>query len=94
MAELDIRLGGYVSLTAHLFGVALLLVNRKRFDLWPTDVQSAVRSAASTVTATQRREAAAEDEAWPRRLLAKGVQFVSPDEKERRAFQRVALAPY
>ena len=80
----------FVSLTAHLFGVALLLVNRGRFDGWPPEVRAAVQAAASLATAAQRRDAAAEDELCHRSLLADGVQFVAGNELDRAAFERAA----
>jgi C4-dicarboxylate-binding protein DctP len=80
----------FVSLTAHLFGVALLLVNRIRHDAWPAVVRDAVAAAAATATAAQRRDAAAEDNLCHRRLAAEGTQFVSGAELDRAAFQRAA----
>jgi TRAP-type C4-dicarboxylate transport system substrate-binding protein len=80
----------FVSLTAHLFGVALLLVNRRRHDLWPADVRAAVEAAAAIATAEQRREAAAEDDRCFRDLVADGVQFVSGRDLDRAAFEQAA----
>jgi TRAP-type C4-dicarboxylate transport system substrate-binding protein len=79
----------FVSLTAHLFGVAMLLVNRRRFDGWPANLQAAVQAAAAIATSAQRRDAAAEDEFWYHRLIAEGVQFVSTDDLDRAAFERL-----
>ena len=76
----------FVSLTAHLFGVALLLVNRVRFDGWPPDVRAVVRAAAALATTAQRQEAAAEDDLCHRSLLADGVSFVAAGELDRTAF--------
>jgi C4-dicarboxylate-binding protein DctP len=80
----------FVSLTAHLFGVALLLVNATRHDRWPDDVRVAVQAAAAAATAVQRREAADEDELCHDRLASEGVQFVSGGELDRAAFERAA----
>jgi C4-dicarboxylate-binding protein DctP len=80
----------HVSLTAHLFGVAVLLVNRCRFDGLPDDVRAATHAAAAAATALQRRDAAAEDELCRERLLAEGVQIVGAGELERAAFERAA----
>jgi C4-dicarboxylate-binding protein DctP len=80
----------FVSLTAHLFGVALLLVNAARHDDWPADVRAAVQAAAAAATAVQRREAAAEDDLCRHRLVAEGVQFVSGGDLDRAAFERAA----
>jgi C4-dicarboxylate-binding protein DctP len=78
----------FVSLTAHLFGVALLLVNRRRFDDWTQDVRSAIRAAAEAATVAQRREAATEDESCFDRLSAEGVEIIAPAELDRAAFAR------
>jgi TRAP-type C4-dicarboxylate transport system substrate-binding protein len=78
----------FVSLTAHLCGVALLLVNRGRFDEWPPEVRAAVQAAALLATAAQRRDAAAEDALCHRSLLADGVRFVAGDDLDRAAFER------
>jgi TRAP-type C4-dicarboxylate transport system substrate-binding protein len=80
----------FVSLTAHLFGVALLLVNAARHDGWPADVRAAVQAAAAAATAVQRREAAAEDDLCRHRLVAEGVRFVSGGDLDRAAFERAA----
>ena len=80
----------FISLTAHLFGVALLLVNRGRFDSWPPGFRATVRAAAALATAVQRRDAAAEDELCHGSLLAEGVQFVAGNDLDRAAFERAA----
>ena len=77
----------FVSLTAHLFGAALLLVNEARFNNWPADIRATIESAAETATAAQRRDAAAEDDDSYQRLVAAGVEFVSGDDLDRIAFQ-------
>ena len=80
----------FVSLTAHLFGVALLLANRQRFDGWPAELRAALAAAAAIATSEQRREAAAEDARCYDRLAAEGVQFISGTELDRAAFERAA----
>jgi C4-dicarboxylate-binding protein DctP len=80
----------FVSLTAHLFGVALLLVNRKRLEGWPAEVRAALAAAAALATSDQRREAAAEDFRCYDRLAADGVQLISGAELDRAAFERAA----
>ena len=80
----------FVSLTAHLFGVALLLVNRARFDRWPAEVRDALQAAAAAATLAQRRDAETEDELCQRQLLAEGVQFTAAGELDRPAFERAA----
>jgi C4-dicarboxylate-binding protein DctP len=80
----------FISLTAHLFGLALLLVNRARFDGWPSEVRSAVEAAAAAATTAQRRDAATEDEDCHRTLLAAGVDIVPASGIDRAAFLRAA----
>lgn len=80
----------FVSLTAHLFGAALLLVNRERFDGWPADVRAAVTAAAASATAAQREDATAEDSVCRERLAADGVAFVTGAELDRAAFAALA----
>jgi len=80
----------FVSLTSHIFGVALLLTNRKRFDGWPPGVQAAVHAAAAEATVAQRLAAAAEDDVCHRRLVADGVEIVPPSGLDRAAFLRAA----
>ena len=82
----------FVSMTAHLFGVALLLVNRRRFEGWPDDVRDAVQNAAAAATATQRRRAAAEDDICARRLAAEGAEIIEACDLDRAAFQQAAGA--
>jgi len=78
----------FVSLTAHLFGVALLLTNRGRFDAWPTDIQAAVKAAAVAATLAQRRDADAEDDLCYRRLIAEGVDIIPSQGLDRKAFEQ------
>jgi TRAP-type C4-dicarboxylate transport system substrate-binding protein len=80
----------FVSLTGHLFGVALLLVNRARFDGWPPDASAAVQAAAAEVTLAQRSDAAAEDEACRRLLAAEGVDILDAVGLDLSAFERAA----
>jgi C4-dicarboxylate-binding protein DctP len=80
----------FVSLTAHLYGVALLLINRRRFDAWPEDVRTALCAAATAATAAQRREATAEDDVCFDRLRAEGVEIVLPADLDRAAFEQAA----
>jgi TRAP-type C4-dicarboxylate transport system substrate-binding protein len=80
----------FVSLTGHLFGVALLLVNRRHFDAWPEEVRAAVRAAAAAATAAQRHEAAAEDDICFEQLTADGVQIIAAGDLDRPAFERAA----
>jgi tripartite ATP-independent transporter DctP family solute receptor len=80
----------FVSLTSHIFGVALLLTNRERFDGWPPEIQAAIHAAAAEATAAQRLAAEAEDDVCRRRLAAEGVDIVPAAGLDRAAFLRVA----
>jgi TRAP-type C4-dicarboxylate transport system substrate-binding protein len=83
----------FVSLTGHLFGVAVLLVNRRRFDGWPAEVRTAVATAATVSTAAQRKDAEAEDEVCLRRLVDDGVDVIPADDIDRAAFVAAAGLP-
>jgi TRAP-type C4-dicarboxylate transport system substrate-binding protein len=80
----------HVSLTGHLFGVALLLVNRGRFDSWPVEFRAALRDAAAAATAAQRSEAIREDDVCFDLLRADGVAIVPPDAIDRAGFAAAA----
>jgi TRAP-type C4-dicarboxylate transport system substrate-binding protein len=80
----------FVSLTGHIFGVALLLANRERFNGWPPEIKAAVEAAATDATAAQRLAAAAEDDACHRRLAAEGVEIIPASGLDRAAFLRTA----
>jgi TRAP-type C4-dicarboxylate transport system substrate-binding protein len=82
----------HVSLTAHFFGVALLLVNRARFDGWPAGVRDALLAAAASATRLQRSLAAAEDVDCLARLRAEGCEILTADALDRVAFEAV-VAP-
>jgi C4-dicarboxylate-binding protein DctP len=80
----------FVSLTAHLFGVALVLANRQRLDSWPAEVREVVRTAMITATAAQRRDAETEDRLCLDSLQTAGVAFTPPTDIDRPAFLRLA----
>lgn len=82
----------HVSLTAHFFGVALLLANRAAVDRWPDPVRSAVLAAATTATAAQRGFAAAEDTSCLARLTTDGCAIVAPAALDLAGFE-AAVAP-
>jgi TRAP-type C4-dicarboxylate transport system substrate-binding protein len=52
----------YITLSAHLFGAAALIVKEERFQGWPQPVREAVLAAAREATAFQHQLAAAEDD--------------------------------
>jgi C4-dicarboxylate-binding protein DctP len=80
----------FVSLTAHFLGVALLLVNRARYEALSPAEQEHVTAAARSATAAQRAFAAAEDERCLAVLRQAGVTITGPDEIDFAAF-RAAL---
>lgn len=82
----------YVSLTAHFFGCAPLLVNRARFDALPREVQDALLAAVREATATQRRFAQAEDTRCSDVLRSEGIEVVPAAEIDFAAFKQ-AVAP-
>ena len=81
----------FVSLTGHLLGIALLLVNRARFDALPKDAQTALMDAAHEATARQRALAAAEDAACLKVLAGAGVSVLEPDAIDLAAFRTAAM---
>jgi TRAP-type transport system periplasmic protein len=76
----------HVSLTGHLLGIALLLVNRVRYDALPTAMRNALDAAARDSTSLQRSFAMAEDAECLRLLAAAGVTMLGPDEIDLPAF--------
>jgi TRAP-type transport system periplasmic protein len=81
----------YLSLTGHLFGVALVLANRRVSESWPAAVRDAVGAAMVEATAAQRGFAACEDAACLEELRAAGVSISGDDKLDRPAF-RAAVA--
>jgi TRAP-type C4-dicarboxylate transport system substrate-binding protein len=82
----------HLSLTGHLFGVALLLANRPWFDALAPELHLVLRKAAGKATDAQRALAVAEDESCRAALEADGVTIVAADALHRDAFRR-AVAP-
>ncbi len=82
----------YVSLTGHLLGIALLLVNRARFDALPVELRSLVAEAAKESEAMQRSLAVAEDADCLRLLADAGVSVIGPDAIDLPVFRALAAA--
>jgi TRAP-type transport system periplasmic protein len=82
----------HVSLTAHFFGCAPLLVNRARFDALPREAQAALQAAAREATAAQRGFAQAEDTRCMQVLTGEGAAIVPLGEIDIAAF-KAAVAP-
>jgi TRAP-type transport system periplasmic protein len=81
----------FVSLTGHLLGIALLLINRARFDSLPTEMRAALADAAREATAHQRELAAAEDTACLKALADAGVSILGPEAIDLPAFRAAAM---
>jgi TRAP-type C4-dicarboxylate transport system substrate-binding protein len=81
----------FVTLTAHFFGVALLLCNRSVYETWSVEMREAVAGAADAATSTQRSYAAAEEARCLSTLQSTGVLVSTLSADERLAFKdRVA----
>lgn len=76
----------YVTLTAHFFGVALLLCNRTTYANWSGEQKRVMEDAASHATSCQRRHATEEDDRCLEVLKDDGVQITELTLKERTAF--------
>lgn len=76
----------FITLTGHVLGITLLLVNGNRFRAWPVDVQNAVAQAAILATAAQRRLARAEDAEVLAAFADQAVEVAHLSDAERQAF--------
>lgn len=76
----------HITLSAHFFGVAVLLCHKLTYDAWPTEVTDAMAEAVAEATAAQRGFATAEDADIGARLTEAGVVPVALTEDERAAF--------
>jgi TRAP-type C4-dicarboxylate transport system substrate-binding protein len=82
----------HISLTAHFFGVVLLLANRTWVDALPAPRRDALARAVASATATQRALAAGEDAVCRRNLDADGCHVVEPAALDLAGFD-AAVAP-
>lgn len=82
----------YVSLTGHLFGIALLVANAAWFDRLAPAGAAALRSAVARATRVQREMAAAEDAVALASLESLGVAVLRADEVDRTAFNKSCAA--
>ena len=76
----------HITLTGHLFGVALVLFNRHTFDSWPESVRLAVQSAVTKTTVEQRRMAQAEERICARKIQADGAELIELTDCQRELF--------
>jgi TRAP-type transport system periplasmic protein len=81
----------HVSLTGHLLGIALLLVNRARFAALPAGLRRALEAAAHESEATQRALAIAEDTDCLKVLADAGVAVLDPEMVDLPAFRAAIL---
>ena len=77
----------HVSLTGHLLGIALLLVNRARYDALPDEPRRMLDAAAGESEARQRALAIAEDAECLRLLADAGVTVIGPDAIDLQGFR-------
>ena len=80
----------HVSLTGHLLGVALLLVNRARFDSLPLELRDVLLDAAKASESMQRSLALAEDDDCLRLLADAGVAVIGANAIDLPAFRALA----
>jgi TRAP-type transport system periplasmic protein len=80
----------HVSLTGHLLGIALLLVNRASFDALPAELRTVLGDAARESEAMQRSLAVAEDADCLKLLADAGVTVIGPDAIDLPAFRALA----
>jgi len=82
----------YITLTRHLLGVALLLVNKKAAQSWPESFKKIVQDAAAQATRQQRLFAADEDSTCTAALQSAGCEMIELSEAERMAFRKATEA--
>ncbi|MFN0304020.1 MAG: TRAP transporter substrate-binding protein [Burkholderiales bacterium] len=78
----------FVSLSAHFYGVALVLGNAKRIGALPSPVRKALQESVAAATKAQRAYAVDEDEKCLAALLAAGVEVIESEAFDRAAFVR------
>ena len=76
----------HITLSAHFFGVAVLLCHKTTYDSWPSEMESAMQEAVAEATAAQRGFASAEDDEVAAHLAEAGVVPVELTDDERAAF--------
>lgn len=82
----------YVSMTGHLLGIAVLLVNRARLDALPGSLQQLLIACSTECERIQRQLAVAEDTECCRLLSDAGVSIVEADDIDLAAFRSAASA--
>jgi TRAP-type C4-dicarboxylate transport system substrate-binding protein len=82
----------HVSLTGHLLGIALLLVNQARYDALSDDQRRSLDATARESETIQRALAIAEDAACLRLLADAGIAVIGPDAIDLQGFRAAVLA--
>jgi C4-dicarboxylate-binding protein DctP len=82
----------HVSLTGHLLGIALLLVNRARYDALPDEPRRMLDAAAGESEVHQRALAVAEDAECLGLLADAGVTVIGPDAIDLQGFRAAVSA--
>jgi TRAP-type C4-dicarboxylate transport system substrate-binding protein len=82
----------YVSMTGHLLGIAVLLINWARFEELSESLQQLLISCSKKCERIQRQSAIAEDAACCRLLSDAGVGITEADDIDLAAFRSGALA--
>lgn len=84
------KLHKHITLTGHVFGVALLLCNAERYAAWPPEFRARLHEAADAATARQRAMAVEQDATLRGEFEAQGVAFVDLSDAGRAAFAAAA----
>lgn len=82
-----------ITLTAHLMGIALLVINRDRLQALPEDIRAAILTAAAEATQAQRALARQDDAACAKALRDEGATLVDLSAAQHAAW-RAAAAPH
>ena len=80
----------HVSMTGHLLGIAVLLMNRARLDALPESLRRALVACSQECEQFQRQSAVAEDAECCRLLSDAGVSIVEADDIDLAAFRSAA----
>ena len=82
----------HVSMTGHLLGIAVLLMNRARLDTLSDPLRRVMRACSQECEQIQRQFAVAEDAECCRLLSDAGVSIVAADDIDLAAFRSAAGA--
>lgn len=78
----------HITLTAHFFGMALVMVNEAIFSAWPDEIQRALQASVDVATEAQRGFAQAEDAEVLALLDPSQNDIVELSDAERAAFKK------